>query len=316
VTPLAFLFPGQGSQKIGMGKALCERYPAAKAVFDEADEALGYGLAKLCFEGPKEELTLTANAQPAILATSVAALRVLEQETDLRPTVVAGHSLGEYSALVAAGALGLADAVRTVHLRGQAMQEAVAPGVGAMAAILGLPAAEVEAACADARAEGSPDEVVSAANFNGGGQIVIAGHKGAVERACAAAKKRGAKGALPLNVSAPFHCALMKPAAERLAAALDTVGVQPLAVPVVSNVEAAPNQDAARVRGLLVQQVTGSVRWEESVERIVSMGVTEAVEVGAGNVLAGLVKRIASTVRVRGASDPETIAELAGGTHG
>jgi [acyl-carrier-protein] S-malonyltransferase len=316
VTPLAFLFPGQGSQKIGMGKALCERYPAAKAVFDEADEALGYGLAKLCFEGPKEELTLTANAQPAILATSVAALRVLEQETDLRPTVVAGHSLGEYSALVAAGALGLADAVRTVHLRGQAMQEAVAPGVGAMAAILGLPAAEVEAACADARAEGSPDEVVSAANFNGGGQIVIAGHKGAVERACAAAKKRGAKGAQPRNVSAPFHCALMKPAAERLAAALDTVGVQPLAVPVVSNVEAAPNQDAARVRGLLVQQVTGSVRWEESVERIVSMGVTEAVEVGAGNVLAGLVKRIASTVRVRGASDPETIAELAGGTHG
>jgi len=295
-----------------MGKTLSERYPAAKAVFDEASAALGYDLGKLCFEGPEETLTLTANAQPAILATSVAVLRVLEQETDLRPTVVAGHSLGEYSALVAAGGLTLGDAVRTVHLRGKAMQEAVAPEVGAMAAILGLSPAEVDAACADARAEGA-DEIVSPANFNGGGQIVIAGHKDAVERACAAAKKRGAKRAVPLKVSAPFHCALMKPAAERLAVALEKVAVAPLAVPVVSNVEAAPNQDAARVRGLLVQQVTGSVRWEESVERIVSMGVTEAVEVGAGAVLAGLVKRIAPNVRVLGASDPETIAELVAG---
>jgi len=323
VSAVAFLFPGQGSQKVGMGKALAERYPAARAVFDEADAALGYRLSRLCFEGPDEELTLTAHAQPAILATSVAALRVLEAETDLRPAVVAGHSLGEYSALVAAGALALADAVRVVHLRGQVMQEAVAPGAGAMAAILGLSPAEIDAACAEA-AEG---EVVSAANFNGGGQVVIAGHKGAVERACAAAKKRGAKRAVPLAVSAPFHCALMQPAAERLAPALNAIPIRSPLVPVVTNVEAAPNQDGGRVRDLLVKQVTGSVRWQESIERVAAMGITEAVEVGAGSVLAGLVKRIAPSIRVRGAGDPEAIAALAeappaetaehrGGTHG
>lgn len=304
---LAFLFPGQGSQQVGMGKALCDAFPAARAVFDEADAALGYRLSRLCFEGPEAELTLTANAQPAILTTSIAALRVLERETDLRPAVVAGHSLGEYSALVAAGALRLPDAVRVVHLRGQFMQEAVAPGVGAMAAILGLTAAEVEAACLESAA----GEVVSAANYNGGGQVVIAGHRAAVDRACAAAKARGAKRALPLSVSAPFHCALMAPAAERLAAALAEIPVGALSVPVVSNVEAAPNQDAARVRDLLARQVTAPVRWQESIERLAAIGVSEAIELGAGRVLAGLVKRIAPAIVVHAASDPASIGELA-----
>lgn len=305
-SPIAFLFPGQGSQQVGMGKALYETFAVARAVFDEADAALGYALSRLCFDGPEAELTLTANAQPAILTTSVAALRVLESETALRPAVVAGHSLGEYSALVAAGSLRLGDAVRIVHLRGRLMQEAVAPHVGAMAAILGLSRADVEAACAEA-AQG---EVVTAANFNGGGQIVIAGHKAAVDRACVAAKARGAKRALPLSVSAPFHCALMKPAGDRLALALADVPFASPAVPVITNVEAAPNQDGERVRDLLARQVTAPVRWEESVERIAAMGITEAIELGAGRVLAGLVKRIAATIRVRAASDPASIAEL------
>ena len=308
---LAFLFPGQGSQQVGMGKALRDAFPAARAVFEEADAALGYALSRLCFEGPEDELTLTANAQPAILTTSIAALRVLERETDLRAAAVAGHSLGEYSALVAAGALRLADAVRVVHLRGQFMQEAVAPGVGAMAAILGLSAVDVKAACADALAAGPAGEVVSAANYNGGGQVVIAGHRAAVDRACAAAKARGAKRALPLSVSAPFHCALMAPAGERLAAALAQVPVAAPSVPVVTNVEAAPNQDAARVRELLARQVTAPVRWEESIQRLAAMGISGAVEVGAGRVLAGLVKRIAPAIVVHTASDPESIGELA-----
>jgi [acyl-carrier-protein] S-malonyltransferase len=306
VAGLAFLFPGQGSQKVGMGRALRDAHPAARAVFDEADAALGFSISKLCFEGPEAELTLTANAQPAILTTSIAALRVLEAETDLRPTVVAGHSLGEYSALVAAGALALRDAVSVVHLRGRFMQEAVPAGVGAMAAILGLDAAAVAAACAEA----AQAEVVSPANLNGGGQIVIAGHKAAVDRACAAAKARGAKMAKLLAVSAPFHCGLMQPAADRLARELDDVSFEAPAVPVVTNVEAAPNANAARIPELLRRQVTGSVRWEESVLAIAKMGVTRAVEVGPGTVLAGLVKRIAPTITVEGAGDPEAIAAL------
>ena len=295
-----------------MGKALVQEFPAARAVFEEADAALGFALSRLCFEGPESELTLTANAQPAILTTSIAALRVLERETDLRANIVAGHSLGEYSALVAAGALRLADAVRVVKLRGKLMQDAVAPGVGAMAAIVGLSRADVEAACAEAmQGQGAGEgEIVSAANFNGGGQVVVAGHKAAVDRACVAAKARGAKLAKLLSVSAPFHCALMKQAAERLAPALAAVVFSPAKVPVITNVEAAPNQNAARMRDLLERQVTAPVRWEESVERIAAMGVTEAIEVGAGRVLAGLVKRITPSITVHGASDPASIADL------
>ena len=304
---LAFLFPGQGSQKVGMGRALHEAEPAARAVFAEADAALGTSLSRLCFEGPEEQLTLTANAQPAILTVSIAALRVLEARTSLRPGVVAGHSLGEYSALVAAGALRFADAVRLVHLRGKFMQEAVPPGVGAMAAILGLDAAVVAAVCQ----ESAGGEVVSPANLNGGGQVVIAGHKSAVERACVAAKARGAKRAVPLAVSAPFHCALMQPAEDKLAAELARVEIAAPRIPVVTNVEAAPNQDPARARALLARQVTAAVRWEESVQRLGAMGVRRAIELGAGNVLGGLVRRIAPEMVVDSAGDPEAIVALA-----
>ena len=311
ITPkIAFLFPGQGSQKVGMGKALYDASPLARAVFDEADATLGFALSELCFEGPEDQLTLTANSQPAILTTSVAALRVLQAETGLQPAVVAGHSLGEYSALVAAGALALADAVKVVNLRGRFMQDAVPPGVGAMAAILGLDAAQVEAACAEARAA-FPDEVVSPANLNGGGQVVIAGHKKAVEVACVSAKARGAKRAMPLAVSAPFHCALMQPAADRLAAELARIEVKTPLVPVIANVDAAPNSDAGRVRELLTRQVTAPVRWEESVQRLGAMGVRRAIELGAGNVLGGLVRRIAPEMVVDSAGDPEAIVALA-----
>jgi [acyl-carrier-protein] S-malonyltransferase len=290
-----------------MGRALYDADAEVRALFAEADAALGYPLSKICFEGPETELTLTANAQPAILTVSIAALRLVRARTALRPMAVAGHSLGEYSALVAAGALRFADAVRLVHLRGKFMQEAVPAGVGAMAAILGLAADEVLAACR----ESAGAEVVSPANLNGGGQVVIAGHKAAVERACAAAKARGAKRAVPLAVSAPFHCALMQPAAERLAAELARVDIAAPEVPVVSNVEAAPNQDPTRVRDLLARQVTAPVRWEESVQRLAAMGVTRAIEVGAGNVLAGLVRRIAPSLAVESAGDPDAIVALA-----
>ncbi len=288
----ALVFPGQGTQKVGMGAALAAASAAARRVYDEADDVLGEKLSRLCWEGPEAELMLTANAQPAILTTSIAVLRAIQPP----PTfgACAGHSLGEWSALVAAGAIRFADAVRLTRLRGRLMQEAVPAGTGAMAAILGLAPADIDAVCAEA----AHGEVVSAANLNGAGQIVIAGHKGAVERAMALAKARGAKRAVPLAVSAPFHCALMAPAAERLAAALADVAVTDPSVPVVHNADAQPNRDRARVKELLVRQVTAPVRWEACVQTLAALGATEAWELGAGNVLAGLVKRIAPGIAV------------------
>ncbi|HEY1584926.1 MAG TPA: ACP S-malonyltransferase [Polyangia bacterium] len=285
----AFLFPGQGSQKVGMDAGLSRRR------FEEADDALGFKLSKIISDGPDAELVRTQHTQPAILTVSVAYADMLA-ERGVKAEVAAGHSLGEYSALVYAGALTFADAVRLVHLRGKLMQEAVPEGVGAMAAIIGLDASTVADTCREA----SPDEsdACQAANFNGAGQVVIAGHKGAVERAMALAKQKGAKLVKALAVSAPFHSALMKPAAEKLGAELERVKVAPLAVPVVANVTAEPNADAARVKELLVQQVTGSVRWEESVQKLVAMGVDEAFEVGPGSVLAGLCKRIAPAIKM------------------
>ncbi|PLX88301.1 MAG: [acyl-carrier-protein] S-malonyltransferase [Desulfuromonas sp.] len=285
----AFLFPGQGSQFSGMGQDLADNFPVARHVFEEANDALGFDLAALCFSGSEEDLKLTANTQPAILTTSVAALRVLEQETDLAPTFAAGHSLGEYSALVAVGALTLADAVKTVRQRGTFMQEAVPVGVGAMAAIMGVDAPELVKICEQA-AEG---EVVAPANFNSPGQIVIAGHATAVERAMTLAKEAGAKRALPLPVSAPFHSALMQPAAQRLAEELETVPVGDFRCPVIGNVEAAPYDNSERVKPLLVEQVCAAVRWDESVLKMSELGVSHFIEIGPGKVLSGLAKRIA-----------------------
>lgn len=302
---VAFVFPGQGSQYAGMGKELAANFAVAREVFEAANDALGFNLAALCHNGPEEDLKLTTNTQPAILTTSIAALRVIETEIGLKPDFAAGHSLGEYSALVCAGALQFADAVRTVRQRGAFMQEAVPVGVGAMAAILGLDGEALEQVCAEA-AQG---EIVSAANFNSAGQVVIAGNSGAVERACTLAKSRGAKRALPLPVSAPFHCALMRPAGERLAAVLQGIAINPLTVPVVCNVTAAPNQEAGKVAQLLVEQVSAPVRWEESVQCMHQLGVSRFVEIGPGKVLAGLIKRIAKEAQ---AQNVEDLASLKG----
>jgi [acyl-carrier-protein] S-malonyltransferase len=302
----ALLFPGQGSQKVGMGKALAEAFEPARLAYQEADDALGFAISKLCFEGPEDELTRTENTQPAILATSVAALRTLETERGLMFDVAAGHSLGEFSALVAARALHFDDALRLVRLRGQAMQEAVPQGQGAMAALIGLDTDGVRALCAEA-AQG---QVCEPANFNGGGQVVISGHAEAIDRAVAAAKGAGAKRAVKLQVSAPFHCALMKPAAERLAEALADVQIHAMQAPVVNNVTAEPSRDQTRVKELLVAQVTGSVRWEESILAMAGMGVEQALEVGAGSVLRGLVKRITSDITVAGAGEPDEIRNV------
>lgn len=307
----ALLFPGQGSQQVGMGKELVEQSAAAKRVFDEADDALGFALSKLCFEGPDTELVLTANTQPAILTTSIAALAAWQERSEVAFDVALGHSLGEFSALVACGALAFADAVRLVRLRGQAMQEAVPAGAGAMAAIFGVPTGELEALCAEA-AQG---EVVSPANENGGGQIVVAGNAAAVDRLIALAKSRKAR-AIPLKVSAPFHCALMQPAAQRLAAALADVTIAPMRKPVITNVDAEPNQDSTRVADLLVKQVTHRVRWEASITRAVALGVQAAAEVGHGKVLAGLVKRIAPDMRVDACGSPADIDVLRTSGHG
>lgn len=292
-----------------MGRDLCAAFAAARAVFDEADEALGFALSGLCFDGPLDELTLTENAQPALVTASTALDRVLRAELGLAPRWVAGHSLGEFSALVAAGALGFADAVRVVRERGRAMQAAVPAGAGKMAAILGLDEDAVAAVCRDAAA----GDVVAPANLNGGGQVVIAGTAAAVERACALAKERGARRALPLNVSAPFHCDLMAPAAARLRAVLAGVPFGALQCPLISNVEAAPYTDAARAADLLVAQVTQPVRWRESIEALAAAGCEVAVEVGPGKVLTGLVKRIAPELRCLPGEDVAALrAELCG----
>jgi len=303
---LAFLFPGQGSQAVGMGKSLAANFTIARETFAEADDTLGFALSRVCFEGPLDELTLTANTQPALLTASWAMTRVFRETAGLTPAWAAGHSLGEFSALVAAGALRFADAVRLVHERGRAMQEAVPPGVGGMAAILGLDLAGVQAACEAA----AQTQVVAPANLNGDNQIVIAGHREAVERAGALAKERGARRVVPLSVSAPFHCALMQPAAERLRRALSSLEISPLAIAVISNVEARPYAGAAAVKDLLVRQVVSPVRWDESVKELERLGCTAAVEVGPGKVLCGLVKRIAPTIRCVAGDDLDTVRAM------
>ena len=305
---LALLFPGQGSQATGMGKALAQQFPVAAQVFAEADEALGFELSALCFAGPDDKLKLTTNAQPALVATSIAALRVLEHEIGVRPSVVAGHSLGEYSALVAAGALTLPDAVRIVRERGRLMQEAVPVGIGSMAALFGLTAEEVGRVCSEA-AQG---QVVSPANLNGGGQVVIAGHIDAVRRAISLAKEHGAKRAVELPVSAPFHCPLMAPVAEGLARVLAPVSVSSLHMGVIANVTAEVNQDAAQVKNLLVRQVTAPVRWEESMMKLSALSCTAALEVGAGKVLAGLLKRIVADMPCVSFGDLAGLADAKG----
>lgn len=304
----AFIFPGQGSQAVGMGKALADAFPAARAVFDEVDAALGEKLTAIMWDGPADALTLTANTQPALMAVSLAAMRVLETEAGLDlardASFVAGHSLGEYSALAAAGALTITDAARLLRIRGRAMQDAVPVGQGAMAALLGLDYDQVVAVAAEA----AGDDVCEAANDNANGQVVVSGSTAAVERAIEVAKAKGASRAILLPVSAPFHCCLMEPAAEAMAAALAQATVRAPCVPVIANVRATPVTDPAEIVRLLVEQVTGTVRWRESVIYMAGAGVTRTVEVGAGKVLSGLIRRIAREIAVSAVGTPEDVA--------
>ena len=304
---IALTFPGQGSQSVGMGKAFFGQFKVAQDVFSEINEALGQNLSGLMFEGPEDELTLTANAQPALMAVSLAALRVLEHEAglDLKKHVafVAGHSLGEYSALAAAGSLSLADTARLLRIRGNAMQAAVAPGIGAMAALVGLDFATATRVALEA-AQG---EICQAANDNGGGQVVVSGSKSAVERAVELAKAQGARRAVMLSVSAPFHCALMQPAADAMANALAHISIQTPTVPLVGNVSAMAGSDPIAIRQALVAQVTGTVRWRESVEWMAGQGVRQFVEIGSGKVLTGLVKRIAADAEGLSVSNPDDV---------
>src|ERR1700722_7614578 len=309
----AWLFPGQGSQSVGMARDVLDASPAARAVFERADAALagawdgGGTLSRLVFEGPEETLTLTANAQPALVATSCAILAAIREQVPsaVDPQMAAGHSLGEYSALVASGALTLEDAVRVVRARGRSMQEAVPPGTGAMAAIMGVEPARLEALCA----QSAQGEVVSPANFNAPGQIVVAGHAGAVARLAELVTAEKGR-AIPLKVSAPFHCALMAPAARVVEAELARTEVRPPRFPVVANFDARPNVDAARARELLVRQVDGAVRWDETIRLMAARGVTHALEIGPGKVLANLVKRIAKEIKVLSVSDAATLAQV------
>lgn len=310
---LAFVFPGQGSQAVGMGQALAEAFPVARHTFEEVDDALGQGLSKLMLAGPEEELRLTANAQPALMAVSMAVVRVLESEGNWRladkAAFVAGHSLGEYSALAAAGSLRLADAARLLRRRGQAMQEAVPVGEGAMAALLGL---DLEAAQAVAAEAAQGGEVCAAANDNAPGQVVISGHTAAVERACEIAKSKGAKRAVLLPVSAPFHCSLMAPAAEVMAEALAGVEVAMPAVPLVANVTASHLSDPEEIRRKLVEQVTGMVRWRECVGYMAGQGVETVIELGAGKVLSGLTKRIDRALAAHSVETPQEVEAVLG----
>lgn len=306
----AFVFPGQGAQVIGMGKALAEAYPAARAVFEEVDAALGEALSRMIWEGEAEVLTLTQNAQPALMATSIAAMRALEAEgvAVTSAAYVAGHSLGEYSALCAAGALSLADTARLLRLRGKAMQEAVPVGIGAMAALLGLDFATA----AEVAKKAAQGEVCQAANDNDPAQVVVSGHRAAVERAVEIAKAKGAKRAVILPVSAPFHCALMAPAAQVMARALDDVHFETPKVPLVANVRASAVSEPEVIRSLLVEQVTGSVRWRESVAWMAGHGVTEFWEIGAGKALSGMIRRIAPEAATRAVGTPEDVAAAVG----
>ena len=305
----AFVFPGQGSQAVGMGKALAEAFPESQAVFEAIDEALGDKLSNLIWDGPQSDLTLTRNAQPALMAVSLAGMRALEAQgisIPVHAAYIAGHSLGEYSALAAAGSLTLADAARLLRIRGEAMQEAVPVGEGAMAAILGL---EIEDVRDIAQSAGQGD-VCAAANDNAAGQVVVSGTKAAVERAIDIARARGARRAMLLPVSAPFHCALMAPAAEVMADALAVIDINPPSVPIVVNVLAEPLEDPAQIRQRLVEQVTGAVRWRESVEWMAAHGVTRLVEIGAGKVLSGLARRIAPDLTGMAAGTPEDITKV------
>jgi len=314
----AFIFPGQGSQAVGMGRDLAAAFAAAREVFEEVDETLKQKLSKLMFEGPGEELTLTENTQPALMAHSLAVLRVLEREGGFtlkqKAAVVAGHSLGEYSALAAAGAFTPATAARLLKRRGQSMQKAVPPGQGAMAALLGADMAQAEAICAEAAPiPDSPTgarEVIEPANDNGAGQIVISGHRGAIERAVEIARDKGVRRAMLLPVSAPFHCALMAPAADAMAEAFETTPPQAPVVPLIANVSAAKETDPQRIAALLVSQVTATVRWRECVQAMTELGVDSFIELGAGKVLAGLVRRISPDAAAMSAASPADIEAL------
>jgi len=310
---VAFFFPGQGAQHVGMGADLAAEFPEAGEIGREADEVLGYGLSALCAGGPAEMLSLTEHAQPAILMTSVMTLRVLQARTSIRPAVVAGHSLGEYTALVAAGALDFSDALRIVHVRGRLMQEAVPAGVGAMAAIAGLDEAEIERVCADSRRE---REVLEPANFNGAGQVVIAGHAAAVERAALLASERGARLVRRLPVSAPFHCSLMEPAAKGLADVLEGVLFRVPAVPFVSSIDGMAVSDPSAFPARLARQVERPIRWDRCVERIVALGCSEALEVGPDNVLSGLARRMKLGVTSRPVGTAAAMRKIVAGEEG